>query len=168
AQRIPSKTLLATASFPCVDLSLAGNRKGLAGVDSGAFYGFIRVLRTLKRRHQLPELVLIENVVGFLTSHSGNDFRAAVACLSSLGYALDAFIVDAKHFVPQSRPRLFLIGCQMKNVPSRLLGGEFEPSRLRPRGLCKAILSSNLETGWFHLDLPPLPAMCRTLAEVID
>lgn len=50
---IPS-TILATASFPCNDLSLAGARKGLAGEHSSAFWGFIRVLqknfRTNERR----------------------------------------------------------------------------------------------------------------------
>ena len=36
------QTMLATASFPCNDLSLAGARKGLAGQHSSAFWGFIR------------------------------------------------------------------------------------------------------------------------------
>ena len=40
---IPSTTL-ATASFPCNDLSLAGARRGLAGEHSSAFWGFIRLL----------------------------------------------------------------------------------------------------------------------------
>ena len=34
---------LATASFPCTDLSLAGGRKGLAGRHSSAFWGFLDV-----------------------------------------------------------------------------------------------------------------------------
>lgn len=38
---VPS-TVLATASFPCNDLSLAGARRGLAGEHSSAFWGFIR------------------------------------------------------------------------------------------------------------------------------
>jgi len=38
---------LATASFPCNDLSLAGARKGLAGEQSSAFWGFIKVLASV-------------------------------------------------------------------------------------------------------------------------
>ena len=40
-ENVPS-TVLATASFPCNDLSLAGARRGLAGKHSSAFWGFIR------------------------------------------------------------------------------------------------------------------------------
>ncbi|MHB8461307.1 MAG: DNA cytosine methyltransferase [Vulcanimicrobiaceae bacterium] len=38
---------LATASFPCTDLSLAGNRKGVAGKQSGAFHEFARILEEM-------------------------------------------------------------------------------------------------------------------------
>jgi DNA (cytosine-5)-methyltransferase 1 len=62
---------LATASFPCNDLSLAGSRKGLAGEQSSAFWGFMEVLKKLDRRR--PPLVLLENVTGFLTSHDEDD-----------------------------------------------------------------------------------------------
>lgn len=109
--RIPLQQAdLASASFPCVDLSLAGNMKGLNGAQSGAFYGFLKVLASLKSDNKLPRAVLVENVIGFLASHDGKAFRVALRALAGLGYFVDAFIVDAKHFVPQSRPRLFLVG----------------------------------------------------------
>ncbi len=44
AAQIP-QTMLATASFPCTDLSLAGRRAGLQGENSSAFWGFIDILR---------------------------------------------------------------------------------------------------------------------------
>ena len=75
ADDIPSVTL-ATASFPCNDLSLAGARRGLAGEQSGAFWGFIDALRNLQARR--PPLVLLENVAGFLTSNEVTDFRDAL------------------------------------------------------------------------------------------
>ncbi len=59
---------LATASFPCVDLSLAGNLKGFAGDQSGAFNGFTKVLAALREEDRLPRAVLVENVIGFLSS----------------------------------------------------------------------------------------------------
>src|SRR5438067_1245788 len=39
--------ILATASFPCNDLSLAGSRGGIDGVQSGAFWHFIRILEEM-------------------------------------------------------------------------------------------------------------------------
>lgn len=75
ADDIP-RVMLATASFPCNDLSLAGARRGLAGEQSGAFWGFIEAIRNLQERR--PPLVLLENVAGFLTSNEGADFRDAL------------------------------------------------------------------------------------------
>lgn len=60
---------LATASFPCTDLSLAGRREGLSGSQSSAFWGFVNVLKEMGERR--PPIVLLENVEGFLTSHKG-------------------------------------------------------------------------------------------------
>jgi DNA (cytosine-5)-methyltransferase 1 len=66
--RIPAVQIdLATASFPCVDLSLAGNLKGFAGDQSGAFNGFTKVLDALGQEGRLPKAVLVENVIGLLS-----------------------------------------------------------------------------------------------------
>lgn len=43
---------LATASFPCIDLSLAGHRRGLAGEQSGLFFEFVRVLDEMGARQR--------------------------------------------------------------------------------------------------------------------
>ena len=72
---IQSSTL-ATASFPCNDLSLAGSRNGLNSGHSSTFWEFIRIINGM--RHRKPPLVLIENVPGFITSHRGKDFKAAL------------------------------------------------------------------------------------------
>jgi len=60
--QMPSVSL-ATASFPCTDLSLAGRREGLSGSQSSAFWGFINVLEDMDERR--PPIVLLENVEGF-------------------------------------------------------------------------------------------------------
>jgi DNA (cytosine-5)-methyltransferase 1 len=99
---------LATASFPCTDLSLAGWRRGLAGEQSGTFWEFARVLEEMGARR--PRAVLLENVPGFATSHGGRDLEAALSRLNDLGFSCDVFQLDARHFVPQSRPRLFIVG----------------------------------------------------------
>ena len=99
---------IATASFPCVDLSLAGNRKGLEGEQSGLFFEFSRVLREMGE--QIPPVAMIENVSSFVSSGGGEDLRVSIAELNKLGYFCDVLTVDASWFVPQSRPRLFIVG----------------------------------------------------------
>ena len=54
--------------------------------------------------------MLLENVPGFLTSRQGRDFATAAETLAELGYRLDAFVLDARHFTPQSRRRVFVVG----------------------------------------------------------
>lgn len=120
---------LATASFPCTDLSLAGNRAGLAGEESSMFWEFARVLEEMGACQ--PQVVLLENVPSFGTSHDGKDLHTAITRLNELGYICDAFVVDARFFVPQSRPRLFLVGSLTPLTDSV----DFSPSPLRPRWL---------------------------------
>lgn len=170
--RIPKRKVdLATASFPCVDLSLAGNLKGFAGNDSNAFYGFLKVLKQLRQRRRVPRAVLVENVMGFLSSHDGKFFRLALHELSELGYYIDAFTVDAKHFTPQSRPRMFIVGFQRELVahqPTRSWRLKEPNSALRPTKLLNALHGSKLKTGWVPLRLPELPPENRNLHKVID
>jgi DNA (cytosine-5)-methyltransferase 1 len=171
ANEVPSVTL-ATASFPCNDLSLAGARAGLKGKQSSAFYGFVRILRELKDRR--PRFVLIENVTGFLTSHSGADFRAALLELNHLGYGVDPFIIDALHFVPQSRPRLFVVGelltkqdALASTAEKRQRNAEFFESEIRPRALAEFIFS-NPAINWRLRDLPALPNSSKRLTLILD
>ena len=106
--RMGKPTFLATASFPCVDLSLAGHWRGFEGDHSSTFFGFTRVLEELGDRR--PKLVMLENVTGFISSQGGRVFEAASRALAGLGYWIDAFVLDAKSFLPQSRPRVFVVG----------------------------------------------------------
>ncbi|WP_419840835.1 DNA cytosine methyltransferase [Candidatus Poriferisodalis sp.] len=99
---------VATASFPCIDLSLAGHRRGLAGAQSGLFFDFVRVLTEMGERR--PRAVLIENVPSFVSSRGGSDLCEALTALNGLGYVCDLAVVDSRWFVPQSRSRLFVLG----------------------------------------------------------
>jgi len=117
AAQIPSAEL-AWASFPCIDLSLAGNRAGLDGKHSSAFWGFARILNELRTIDRLPPLLILENVTGMLTSHGGDDLVRIIVELNDLGFMVDLLELDAAHFVPQSRPRLFVIAAR---EPYRLL-----------------------------------------------
>jgi DNA (cytosine-5)-methyltransferase 1 len=118
---------LATASFPCTDLSLAGYRGGLQGRESSMFWEFARVLEEMGDRR--PVVVMLENVLGFSSSNGGEDMRAALSELNRLGYWSDILVADARWFVPQSRPRMFVIGSRLR-LPVTV---GWEPSEVRPR-----------------------------------
>lgn len=107
---LPGRADLAWGSFPCQDLSLAGMGAGLDGKRSGAFWGYWNLIGALGRERRKPRMVVLENVYGTLTSHDGRDFDAIVRALHQEDYLFGAMVIDAVHFLPQSRPRLFILG----------------------------------------------------------
>lgn len=163
---IPSVTL-ATASFPCTDLSLAGRRVGLHGSQSSAYWGFIKILEDLDSRR--PPIILIENVVGFLSSNNGSDLREALKALNDLGYFIDIFIINASHFVPQSRLRLFIVAKQRDLFPQiwRKLLLDSSENEFRPKQLI-GFIKNNQELNWDLMALPKLPTRKISLSELVD
>jgi len=163
AATIPTVSL-ATASFPCNDLSLAGARVGLSGKQSSAFWGFTRILRDMDDRK--PPLLLIENVVGFLTSHGGTDFANALVALNRLGYDVDAFILDAARFVPQSRQRLFVVGV-LNSGDQATETMQFFESDTRPKALAEFIVN-HPEVRWKIRNLPSQPQRTKILIDILE
>lgn len=112
---LPGRADLAWASFPCQDLSLAGQYRGLGEASSaimtrsGTFWPFWKLMTQLRSAGRAPRVIVLENVVGAITSRDGRDFEAICHALSDGGYRYGAVVIDAKHFVPQSRPRLFFV-----------------------------------------------------------
>ena len=103
---LPIGADMAWASFPCQDLSLAGWRRGMKAERSGTFWEFWRLMHESMQRGERPPLVVIENVVGMLY---GKDFAMLCEALATLGMQFGPLVVDARLFLPQSRPRVFLI-----------------------------------------------------------
>jgi DNA (cytosine-5)-methyltransferase 1 len=143
---------LATASFPCTDLSLAGGRRGLGGNESSMFWEFHRILAEMERQGRLPRAALLENVTGFATSRNGADLVDALAALNDLGYVCDVLALDAAWFVHQSRPRMFIVGALDP-------GGEdagWEPCAVRPAWIRRFIGEhTRLKTAARSLPEPP-------------
>ena len=111
--------------FPCQDVSVArmGPRDGLRGRRSGLFYEFARLIGEC-----LPRIVLIENVTGLLSSHGGRDFEIVIRALAELGYGVGWRVLNSAYFgVPQSRQRVYIVGCYRDGGgPGEIL---FEPER---------------------------------------
>lgn len=161
------QTTLATCSFPCIDLSLAGNMNGLMnGCHSSAFWGFVRILEA--QGDAAPPLVLVENVPGWLYSNDGRDFRVTVQALNQLGYACDVFILDALRFTPQSRLRVFLVGTKLEvqRTTAELILAR--PRSLLSEQLRKSIIA-NKDLRWFYNPIPqPPPLKTEGLSAIIE
>ena len=170
AQDLPGQADLAWASFPCQDLSLAGNYVGLTGDRSGTFWPFWKVIGDLIALGCAPKVIVVENVCGAITSHKGKDFAAICDAFSSAGYRYGALVIDAKHFLPQSRPRLFIVGVLADiQLPSGFTSKK--PSEVWHSGtLQKAhgALPFELRSSWVWWRLPKPPKRRARFADLIE
>ena len=152
---LPLGVDLLTASFPCIDLSLAGNRNGLAGRHSGTIWPFLDLVEELRRRGALPPALLLENVTGLLSSEGGRDLRAICERIGELGYLIDIVVLDAKWFAPQSRPRLFVVALS-RDLDVGVSPGSEEVSIVRPRSV-RRFQCANRDLPLVELPLPEPP-----------
>lgn len=167
---LPGLADLAWASFPCQDLSLAGVGAGLKAERSGAFYPFWEAMNGLAAEGRAPAIIALENVCGALTSHSGQDFAAICRTYADAGYRMGALVINAELFLPQSRPRLFVIGVRAETpIPLELLasapGGAFHTTALQ-RAVEK--LPPDLREAFLWWRLPAPPPRRLNLADVIE
>lgn len=167
---LPVEADLAWASFPCQDLSLAGAGAGLDGNRSGTFWPFWGLMKALVEEDRAPRLIVLENVCGALSSHAGKDFVAICDALSNSGYRFGAVVINAIHFLPQSRPRLFIIGVRNSTpIPRFLLAGGplgewHTPSLVEAH----AKLSGQSQDAWLWWQLPAPPSRASTFAEMVE
>ncbi|GAA0492833.1 DNA (cytosine-5-)-methyltransferase [Tatumella punctata] len=176
---IPSDIFLYTASFPCTDLSVAGARAGLAGSESGTLNAVLEILRKKKLANDLPKMVMLENVSGFLTSHNGKDVLETVNILSDLGYFIDIIELDAVLFTPQSRPRVFLIAVE-KSIASHFMNikntlnpldtwwKKFDEQPILRSKKLKKIIISNEDLNWGLFDIPLPQPRNQKLDDIIE
>ena len=173
--QLPSGAAMAWASFPCQDLSLAGAYAGLGEVGakmtrSGTFWHFWSLMKGLQREGRKPKTIVLENVYGALTSRGGADFVAISNALADGGYRFGAVVIDAAHFVPQSRPRVFFIAVDASApYPSGLLRGGPSPV-WHPAALTRAqnLLKGHARDSWLWWSLPQPPTRKVDLVDVIE
>ena len=170
AADLPGHADLAWASFPCQDLSLAGDRAGLKGERSGTFYPFWDLMRGLAGEGRAPRVIALENVCGALTSHGGADFAIICETFARAGYRYGALVIDAALFTPQSRPRLFLIGVRADvaippSLVSKESAGLFHTPALR-RAFEGVSVEARAAMLWWNLPAPPLRN--NTFADLVE
>lgn len=121
-----------TFGSPCQNLSIAGNRKGLAGEESGLFLEAIRIIEEMREstNGMYPTFIIWENVPGAFSSNDRQDFRTVLEKITKAAYipmpghkwsgagmvrggAVDTAwrVLNAEHWgVPQRRRRIYLVG----------------------------------------------------------
>jgi DNA (cytosine-5)-methyltransferase 1 len=157
------------ASSPCQDFSLAGHGTGLAGARSGVFTTWIDKIRGALRDGHAPAVIAFENVMGLVTRNGGRDFAAVVTALADLGYRVGALEIDARDFVPQSRPRLFVIALRNDlDATDMTAPGPAGPYHTRRITDFVARAPARLRKGWqwWRHAAPTAPA--SSLAQMID
>lgn len=111
---IPDHDVL-LAGFPCQPFSIAGVSKknalgrphGFADKTQGTL--FFDVARILDAKR--PAAFLLENVKNLVNHDKGRTFSTILDVLENeLGYHVDHRIIDGKHFVPQHRERIIIVG----------------------------------------------------------
>lgn len=166
ASELPQPVDLSWASFPCQDLSLAGWRRGLSARRSGTFWPFWKIMRDLQERQQRSPIIVIENVTGLLY---GESFVGLCEALAGLDMQFGALVIDAKAFVPQSRPRVFVVCVDARVDCSTFTSAEPMP-KWSPTALENAYsqLDKGVEHLWRWWNLPGPNARRRPLAEIIE
>ena len=167
---LPGVADLAWASFPCQDLSLAGSRGGLRGERSGTFWPFWRLMQALMAEGRAPRLIALENVCGAITSHQGQDFLTIVEAFAQLNYRVGAMVIDAVHFLPQSRPRLFIVAARHGvTLPRGVVQSRPNPlwhtAAIRER---VAAFPPDVRRQWLWWRLPAPPPRRRIFADIIE
>ncbi len=103
------------AGFPCQPFSIAGVSKknalgrphGFECTTQGTLFFDIERIIAAKR----PKAFLLENVKNLVSHDKGNTFRVIKDVLENkLGYKVQAKVIDGKHFVPQHRERILIVG----------------------------------------------------------
>ena len=100
-----------TYSFPCQDISVAGNQKGInENTRSGLLYEVQRLLEVAETEGTLPKYLLLENVKNLVGKQFKKQFEEWLDYLDRLGYKTYWQILNAKNYgIPQNRERVFAV-----------------------------------------------------------
>ena len=119
---LPSGTSIVTAGFPCQNLSMAGDKTGLAGLKSGVIEHMFRLLEASR-----VETVVIENVYFMLSLDRGQAMTRLTSEFERLGFRWAYRVLDTMDFgLPQRRRRVYLVACRSSDPRAALFGARDE------------------------------------------
>lgn len=158
------------ASSPCQDFSLAGKGQGLTGARSGVFTAWMDQVTKAIEAGFAPKIIAFENVTGLVSGRQGRDFSNVLRAFVDNGYRVGAVEIDASHFLPQSRPRVFVIALRNGfDIPGALLTHAPQPLFHSKRLLAyQAQAPKEIRDNWLWWQIPAPAARTITLSDVID
>ena len=116
AEDLPEIDLIC-GGFPCQSFSIAGERGGFSDPRGTLFFEIVRLAEVKK-----PKYLLLENVPGLLNHDGGRTFEKILRTLDGLGYDVCWQVLNSKdHGVPQSRRRVYIIGCDREKCTGKVL-----------------------------------------------
>lgn len=101
-----------TYGFPCQDISLAGDMKGIVKGEtrSGLLHEVERLLEVAQEENTLPKFLIMENVKNLVSKKFIGDFQRWIDKLSDLGYTTEWKVLIASDYgIPQRRERVFAV-----------------------------------------------------------
>jgi len=130
AADIPDFDILA-AGFPCQPFSISGvskrnslgRKNGFACEDQGnLFFEIVRLIeeKAAEPGDQRPRALLLENVKNLTGHDKGNTWKVIASTLDDLGYEVSAKVLDARHYVPQHRERIIIVGFRRDLYPGKV------------------------------------------------
>lgn len=156
---LPQATL-SWGSFPCQDLSLAGDMKGIEAARSGLVWHWLRVMDEMKQR---PPIVVAENVTGLVSAENGIYYRALHKELVGRGYKVGVLELDASLWLPQSRKRVFVIGVRREMDIEGMQ--DLKPNWAHSGAIRQAMRGLQHSVLW---KLPQPPAHRTDLSDIIE
>ncbi len=150
--KIPDHDIL-VAGFPCQPFSIAGVSKknalgrahGFLDLTQGTL--FFDVARIIKEKR--PKAFLLENVKNLVSHDKGNTFKVIKETLRELDYEIESRVLDGKHFVPQHRERILIVGFDKQRYPD----GKFSfPPMPEVEHRVRDILEENIEPKYTLTD----------------
>jgi DNA (cytosine-5)-methyltransferase 1 len=139
---IPDHDLL-LAGFPCQPFSIAGvSKKNALGRAHGfldetqgtLFFDIARIID-----YKRPKAFMLENVKNLVSHDKGKTFIIISNTLRELGYSIHFRVLDSKHFVPQHRERIIIVG-----------------------------FNKEIFAGNYHFEFPKLPDPTKSVGEILE
>lgn len=150
---IPDHDVL-LAGFPCQPFSIAGvSKKNALGRKHGfldetqgtLFFDIARILE-----YKRPKAFMLENVKNLISHDKGNTFKVIKNTLTELDYSIHYQVLDGKHFVPQHRERIIIVGFRNDSFKGK---ENFQfPKLPEPTSKIKDILEEEIETKYTLTD----------------
>ena len=163
---LPDAASLGWGSFPCQDLSAAGDKAGVDGIRSNALWPCLSLMDALRPEGRPLPMIVLENVEGLLKAAGASFLDMICNTLTTMGYRYGVLQIDAAMFLPQSRKRVFIVAADAAlPIPATLtMPSPAMPFHTPP--IVAAMRRQKAAPIWWRL--PTTPVRSMVLADLIE